>query len=158
MGIAANRPHTRAAPLAEASSMSKLASDSDWRMLGPNTMKPTLALPFVAIAMAATLPTLAHAASLKTMPHGVYECAYPGDASGLAWLTDESAGFILSNASSYRSARGSGTYLLKGKELTFTRGPKKGERYRRSGNNELVQVLADGSPGKLRCFRIGLER
>lgn len=137
--------------------MSKLASDRAYRMLGPNAMKPIHALPFVAIAMAVILPASTQAAPLKTMPHGVYECAYPGDASGPAWRTDDSAGFTLSNASSYRSERGSGTYLLKGKELTFTRGPKKGERYRRSGNNELVQLLADGSPGKLRCFRIGME-
>ena len=111
---------------------------------------------FAATGALMTIPP-AQAAALKTMPHGVYECAYPGDAAGPAWRTDEGAGFTLRNASSYSSANGKGTYILKGRELTFTRGPKKGERYRRSGDNALREVLADGSIGRKTCFRVGSD-
>ncbi len=90
---------------------------------------------------------------LKTMPHGQYECALPGDATGAAWETVPEISFKLSSASRYSSEQGRGTYIMKGKEFTFTRGPLKGVRYRRTGENELQSVMADGSLGRIICVR-----
>lgn len=118
----------------------------------------TAPVPCFAIAILVAAP--AHAMSgnmLKTMPHGVYECALPGDASGPAWRPVDGLGFIVSGASSYRSEAGFGTYLLKGKTLTFTRGPKKGERYVRTGDGALQKLSADGSRERLRCVRIARD-
>lgn len=95
---------------------------------------------------------------LKTMPHGAYECALPGNAAGPAWEPVAGAGFRLGVASSYTSPEGRGVYLLKGKEFAFTRGPKKGERYLRTGENELQAIGADGVPGRMRCVRVSSGR
>jgi len=63
--------------------------------------------------------------------------------------------FSLNGASSYRDASGTGTYILRGKELTFTRGPKKGEKFERLGANQLRALGANGRPGRLICTRVG---
>ncbi len=90
---------------------------------------------------------------LATMPHGIYQCALPGDAAGRAYEPVPEERFRIRTASSYRDERGSGTYILRGSELTFTRGPKKGERFRRVGENQLIK-LENGEPTKLRCTRL----
>ncbi len=95
---------------------------------------------------------------LSTMPQGNYQCALPGDAGGAAYTIVEGAEFRLGAASSYHSENGSGVYILKGKSLTFTRGPRKGERYRRIGTNQLTKINPDGSLSKLLCTRIGAQR
>ena len=87
------------------------------------------------------------------MPHGRYECALPGDATGAAWLPVPEVSFKLSSASRYSSDQGIGTYIMKGKDFTFTRGPLRGTRYRRTGDNELQIVEADGSLGRMICVR-----
>lgn len=84
---------------------------------------------------------------LKTMPHGVYQCALPGDAGGKAFDVQEGEGFRIRPSSGYTSPDGSGTYILRGSELTFTRGPKKGQRFERIGTNQLKR-------GKLICTRL----
>lgn len=105
-----------------------------------------------AAGIAGTAPYIADAApagaQLGTLPHGVYQCALPGDASGDAFKVVKSEEFTIGAASSYRSAKGSGIYLLQGKKLTFTRGPKKGETFTRIGTNQVKR-------GKLICTRLG---
>lgn len=105
-----------------------------------------------AAVVAAVTPTVAQPSPpsggmLRTMPHGVYQCALPGDAGGKAFEVQESEGFRIRPSSGYTSPEGSGTYILRGKELTFTRGPKKGERFTRIGTNQLKR-------DKLLCTRL----
>ena len=90
---------------------------------------------------------------LGTMPHGIYQCALPGDAAGRAYEVVEGEQFRIRTASSYRDDKGSGTYIMRGNELTFTRGPRKGERFRRVGQNQL-RKLENGKPTKLLCTRL----
>lgn len=113
-----------------------------------------LLLTGVAAGIAAVTPLMADAAPpppggmLATMPHGTYQCALPGDALGKAFIVVEEEQFSIGTASSYRSAEGRGTYILRGEKLTFTRGPKKGETFERVGTNQLKR-------GKLLCTRLG---
>ena len=97
---------------------------------------------------------------LTTMPHGRYQCSLPGDAAGPARVLLPEAHFRIASASSYRSPNGRGVYIMRGKELTFTRGPKNGERYVRVGETALQKLEADGSLSRLLCNRVGpkLER
>ncbi len=95
---------------------------------------------------------------LSTMPQGNYQCALPGDATGAAYDVIKDAGFRLGAASSYSSEQGGGVYLLKGRVLTFTRGAKKGERYRRIGTNQLQKLDAKGRLTKVLCTRTGAQR
>lgn len=108
-----------------------------------------------AALIAAAAPTLADAAQapppggmLRTMPHGEYQCALPGDAAGAAYTVVDDEGFTIGPASSYTNADGRGTYILRGDKLSFTRGPKKGEQFERVGTNQLKR-------GKLLCTRLG---
>ncbi|MEM7664674.1 MAG: elongation factor P [Pseudomonadota bacterium] len=91
---------------------------------------------------------------LRTMPRGTYQCALPGDAAGSAFNVVEEEQFRIGNASSYRTDAGRGTYLLRGDELTFTRGPKKDQKFRRIGTNQL-RKLDGGKMTKLVCTRLG---
>lgn len=109
----------------------------------------------IALLAAFSLAVPAHGEILKTMPHGPYECAMPGNAAGAAWIPLDEQSFTISRASRYRSAEGRGTYLLIGDELTFTAGPKSGQRLRRSGVNELREIKDDGSNGRMICVRVG---
>lgn len=107
-----------------------------------------------AAAVIAAVPAAADGV-LKTMPHGRYHCSFPGDAAGPARVLMEESHFRISSASSYRSANGHGVYIMKGDELTFTRGPKNGERYRRVGDTALQKLNADGTLSRLLCSRVG---
>ena len=129
-------------------------------------MRYVLLLTAVAAGVAAAAPMAADAQSqtsaappptggmLRTMPRGTYQCALPGDAASDAFEVVEEEGFRIGNASSYRTSEGRGTYLLRGDELTFTRGPKKDEKFRRIGTNQ-VQKLDGGKLTKLICTRLG---
>lgn len=92
---------------------------------------------------------------LDTMPHGTYECALPGDAAGEAYEVVEAESFSIGPVSSYSNREGSGVYLMKGRELVFTRGPKKGERFKRMGRNQLQAMDDKGELGRLLCTRRG---
>ncbi|MGB7371123.1 elongation factor P [Erythrobacter sp.] len=92
---------------------------------------------------------------LKTLPRGNYSCALPGDAGGDAFVVVAEEAFRISTASRYQSAAGDGTYLLRGRELLFTRGPRKGERFHRVGDNQLRKLREDGSESDLLCTRGG---
>ncbi len=91
------------------------------------------------------------------MPHGIYQCALPGDATGKAFEVVQGEGFRIRTASSYRDDNGSGTYIMRGDMLTFTRGPKKGQQFRRVGTNQL-RKLDKGAATKLLCTRLGGTR
>ncbi|MBV7259828.1 elongation factor P [Erythrobacter crassostreae] len=105
-----------------------------------------------AAGVAAAAPMMAQdkpvGGKLTTMPHGTYQCALPGDVGGKAFDVVKEEEFRLGSASSYTNTAGKGIYLLRGKSLTFTRGPKKGERFSRVGTNQLKR-------GKLICTRLG---
>ncbi len=100
-------------------------------------------------------PNLPPGGSLDTMPHGTYQCALPGDAGSVAFRVQDQASFRIFTASRYENDEGAGAYILRGTELTFTRGPKKGEQFRRVGDNQLRKVEADGTSGDLLCTRLG---
>lgn len=92
---------------------------------------------------------------LRTLDHGRWSCALPGSAAGAAYQPVPQADFTVGPSSSYRSAAGGGTYILRGRILTFTRGPKKGERFEQIGRNTLRVLLRDGSTGRLTCTLVG---
>lgn len=112
-----------------------------------------------AAALAATFPLTSQAKPpgggiLRTMPLGTYQCALPGDAAGKAFVVVDEEQFRIGTASSYNSAEGAGVYILRGEVLTFTRGPKKGERFERVGRNQLQRLKPDGTRDKLLCTRL----
>lgn len=92
---------------------------------------------------------------LRTMPHGTYQCALPGDAGGEAYQVVDDEGFRISTASRYFSEAGAGTYILRGDKLTFTAGPKNGQRFDRVGTNQLRRLGEDGKRSELLCTRLG---
>lgn len=92
---------------------------------------------------------------LRTMPHGAYQCTLPGDAGGKAYKVMETEAFQIGTASSYTSAEGRGNYILRGDQLTFTRGPKKGQKFERISTNQLRKLDSAGERKKLRCIRLG---
>ncbi len=100
-------------------------------------------------------PLLAQGGRLGTLQQGEYICALPGDATKAAWTEQPGMGFSITGASSYRSASGSGTYLLEDRTLTFTRGPMKGMMLMRLGSGLLQLVEKDGRLGRMRCHRAG---
>ncbi|WP_459787288.1 hypothetical protein [Alteriqipengyuania sp. 357] len=92
---------------------------------------------------------------IDTLPIGHYQCTLPGNAAGPAWLRVPESDFTILNASSYEAEGKRGVYLLRGSELTFTRGPLKGKRMERAGRRILREKLADGTLGRMRCVRSG---
>jgi len=120
-----------------------------------------------AAAAAAFLPGSAQAqgqinapssATLGILQHGTYQCALPGHAGGPTFVDVPEESFRIGTASSYVNAQGNGIYLLRGGEVTFTRGPKKDQRFLRLGNNTLQKLKPDGSPSKMICTRLGGAR
>ncbi len=91
---------------------------------------------------------------LGILRHGDWQCALPGDAGGETFIDVPQEAFRIGTASSYESPNGNGIYLLRGSEVTFTRGPKQNQRFRMLGENTLQKLNADGSLSKLICTRI----
>jgi hypothetical protein len=122
-------------------------------------MKTThvLILTALAAAIAAAVPSGAQEGRpLRTLPHGAYQCALPGDAMDEAFQPVPAEDFSIIPGSGYRDAEGvRGVYLLRGRQLIFTTGSKKGQRYHRVGNNTLRRIASDGEPGRLSCTRLG---
>ncbi len=111
-----------------------------------------LALPLVLIAV----PAMAQErGKLGTLPLGRYLCELPGDAVGPASVPVDDAWFDIANASSYDAEGGSGTYLLTGKDVVFTRGPMKGARFERVTDRRLDRTDLAGELARLRCVRTG---
>lgn len=90
---------------------------------------------------------------LGLLPQGDYVCALPGNAAGAAWVEDTSRQFTVTSASSYRTEKGTGTYLLEGRSVTFTRGPLKGIRLMVLNSGLLQEVDEGGRMSRLRCHR-----
>lgn len=108
------------------------------------------------IAAAAFASTGAHAEGrLGTLEPGRYLCELPGDAAGPASIPLPDMWFDVVNASSYAAPGGSGTYLLTGKTLVFTRGPMKGMTFTRMGARSLKMAEGGGELAKMRCVRTG---
>ena len=94
---------------------------------------------------------------LRTLPHGIYDCALPGDATGAAKRVLPRAGFAIGHGSTYSVGDRWGTYLLTGRHVAFTRGPMKGTRFLREG--ERLRRLGDeGEPTRVVCTRRGGTR
>ncbi|MEM6584665.1 MAG: elongation factor P [Pseudomonadota bacterium] len=121
-------------------------------------MKTThvLILTSLAAAIAASVPSGAQdGRPLRTLPHGTYECALPGDATGDAFTAVKAEDFRVLPGSGYRDAGGKrGVYLLRGNELVFTSGSKKGQKFRRLGNNTVKRIKEDGELSRLTCTRL----
>lgn len=115
----------------------------------------------IAICIAATafalnaVPGAQAQGRLGLLPQGEYVCALPGSATGAAWEELPAHNFAITGASSYRTDKGSGTYLLEGKRVTFTRGPMKGHRMMLLSSGLLQEMDRNGKLGRLRCHRAG---
>lgn len=114
----------------------------------------------ILLALAAGLGASASLAQgrLNLLEQGEYVCSLPGDATGRAWVVQEGHDFVITGGSSYETARGSGTYLMEGKQVTFTRGPLRGMRLMQLGSGLLQEIGRDGKLGRLRCHRTGSAR
>ena len=126
-----------------------------WRRLGGTSMRPPM-IRFAAVLMTVALasPTLA-ASDLSVLPQGRYGCWTAGIASGPAVVDEPSKSFTIVRGSSYQSEAGGGTYLLASDILTFTRGPFKDMRLRRTREGFWQQIARDGELGRLKCSRRG---
>lgn len=108
-----------------------------------------------AVANPATMP---QSGRIGTLPLGAYQCTLPGDASGAPWHRIPDNDFTILNASSYEARGQRGVYLLRGQQVTFTRGPLKGKMLERAGRRILREREADGTLGRMRCVRSGPAR
>jgi hypothetical protein len=116
-------------------------------------MAAKLALPLALLA--------AHAVAgddggrLGTLQLGRYLCEIPGDAAGPASIPVAGAWFDVNTASSYDTEGGSGTYLLTGDKVVFTRGPMKGATFERVSGKRLDRTDLEGELARMRCVRTG---
>lgn len=123
-------------------------------MLERNPMQRLSLIVCSALALAALPAPVLADGPLKTLPVGRYQCSLPGDAGGSPWVPIDKK-FSIKNASRYLHPDGSGTYLMSGDDLVFTRGPLKDERYKRMGTSMLRMKNTDGSLSRIRCVRTG---
>ena len=119
-------------------------------------MKRLIATGLAAAALAATAAPMVQAQGrLGLLEQGEYVCALPGSATGPAWREMDAHNFAITGASSYRTDKGQGTYLLEGNRVTFTRGPMKGHRMMLLSSGLLQELGKDDKLGRLRCHRAG---
>ena len=90
---------------------------------------------------------------IGTLHRGAYLCEEAGNALGEAGIHQPSEDFTIIHDSSYETATGSGSYLLTGKLVVMTSGPKRGERFRRLSDSFLRRLAPDNSETTLRCIR-----
>jgi len=109
----------------------------------------------LACALLAVPALAAPGGKLGTLERGTYVCEMPGDATTARGIPVPEAGFEVTNDSTYRTAKGRGTYLRTGDEVQITSGPHKGERYKVENENFLRMVGEDGNETGLRCIRLG---
>lgn len=108
----------------------------------------------IMLAVLAAGPALATPGGpIDTLQQGTYVCELPGDATGPAGVRQHQHDFTVITASSYVTEAGRGTYLLTGDTVTFTSGPKRGEKFNRLSDNFLRKAGPDGQDGDLRCVR-----
>ena len=118
-------------------------------------MKLAILAGVAGISIFASVPEAAAQGRLGLLQQGEYVCALPGSADGAAWTEVEKRNFAITGASSYRAGNGSGTYLLEGKRVSFTRGPMKGMQMMRVSSGMLQEVGKNGKLDRLRCHRAG---
>lgn len=105
----------------------------------------------VLLAAFAAVPAFAApGGALDTLPLGQYLCEMPGDATGPVGLRVPEADFRVLNASSYTTANGAGTYLLRGDDIIMTSGPLNGVQYRRLSSG-LLRLVENGNDARQRC-------
>lgn len=109
--------------------------------------------PIIAALLAAGPALAAPGGPLDALEPGRYVCELPGDAAGPAGIRQDDETFVVLNASAYEATGGRGTYLVTGDVVTFTSGPKNGQRFRRISVNFLRKLGADGRDSTLRCVR-----
>ena len=114
-------------------------------------MKATSVL-FSIAALGAASPALAEG-RIGTLAPGAFICELPGDAAGPAGLEQPEENFAILSGSRYRTAKGSGTYLLSRDKLQMTSGPKKGNSYLVESSALLKKFDRNGSATRLRCVR-----
>jgi len=107
--------------------------------------------PVLLAAVPAALAAAAPADTIGTLQTGRYVCELPGDALGAAGIHRVDADFVILNASGYQAVVGAGSYLLVGKTVTFTSGPRQGEQFRLVTSRFLRRLNGDGSDNPLRC-------
>jgi hypothetical protein len=94
---------------------------------------------------------------IDTLHRGDYLCELAGNALGEAGVHQPAEDFAILHDSVYRNASGQGSYLLTGKLIQMTSGPKRGERYRRLSDSFLRRLAPDGTETTLRCVRVVLN-
>lgn len=109
-------------------------------------------LPLLAI-LAAGPALAAPGGPIATLQLGTYVCELPGDATGPAGVRLPAQDFAITNASSYTTSSGRGSYLLTGDMVVMTSGPRKGQKFRRLSASFLRLIGPDGSDSPLRCIR-----
>ena len=135
----------------------KVGGGTGARMVVRRSMFRTVSICLVLAA--ATIASGAQAdGPIGTLPLGRYLCELPGDAAGPASRPIDKAWFDVTNGSSYRAATGKGTYLLRGDEVVFTRGPMRGARFERMSPKALQRTNLEGEFAKMRCVRTGPAR
>lgn len=107
-----------------------------------------------ALVSGAASPALAQG-RIALLDQGEYVCALPGDATGGAWIEQRARDFAITGGSSYRTPQGSGTYLMEGRKVTFTRGPMRGTQFMHLASGLLQEIGRDGKLGRMRCHRSG---
>ena len=114
--------------------------------------KTTVALAALAIGGAAMADS---GGKIATLERGDYVCEHPGDVTTARGVVAPEEGFTVTNASTYTSPMGGGSYLRTGDTVTMTSGPKKGMRYDMKNERFLRRLGPDGKPDGLRCVRVG---
>ncbi len=113
----------------------------------------------MALVIASPAPATAKAARggldgpISTLHRGDYLCEEDGDALGEAGIHQPTEDFTVLHDSVYRSTAGRGSYLLTGKLVVMTSGPKRGERYHSLSDGFLRRLAPDGTESTLRCIR-----
>ena len=146
------------APLAEQSAASKVAWSNSFGSGFVRGIMRHILLATAMIALCGPAAAQITTGKLGTLPQGNYICAEPGDAGGAAWNELPGKEFTIGNGSTYHTSDGSGTYLLTGKNVAFTRGPMKGMRFLRAKTATLRRVDSEGNPGRIRCIRSSTSR
>lgn len=151
-----------AAPLTHVCPCGKDRDKDSWHVPRRDVRTFAMDMRFFTVAAACislSAPALAApGGKLGTLPLGEYRCALPGDAAGQAWVPLDDKHFTVGNASTYHTSAGSGTYLLTGKRVIFTRGPMNGMRFERTRTGTLRWLDEDGEISRVRCVRSGPAR
>jgi len=110
-------------------------------------------------AMALAAPALGvTGGKIGTLQRGTYVCEMPGDAATRRGVPVPEEGFEITNASTYRSPEGNGSYLRTGDRVAMTSGPMKGDRYMIKSERFLRKLASDGRESGLRCIKLGSTR